>query len=471
MCREGLLAWVGGPSARSDEWRYCGRVTLPLAAAIARRPSLARRPIVLLLGLAMLALLLPASTAQAATSYDLEARYEVDLHLDWDTRRVSVKTTIDLDNTSGGPVDRLELNAAPAKLGNLKNLRVKVDGERVPASTTGQTIKVPLGSTLAEGEAAKVRVSYRARLGTSAVGRGYFFAKLGGVAQLYRFIPWLSRRIPFGSGNHGEPFLTPVSPYVSVTVSADRKLVWATSGRRVAKLGPRSFRYVARNVRDFNVAASPGWRTTRGTSRDGRVAILAHTRRHDGRRLVRLAREELARYAAITGVAYPHDTYRIAESGGGLAMESPAMIWIPASRAAYDHPYLVSHETAHQWWYSTVGNDQSRSAFADEALADYFSRKARLSLRSSRCSKDRLDREIRSYSEACYFEVVYIQGSNFLNSLRKDHGSARFKAAIREYTQEFRHDIGSNRQLLEALRASLGDGVLKRYRSRFPSLY
>ncbi len=445
---------------------------LPLDAAVARRPTVARSQVVALaLVLALLALLLPASTARAATSYDMEARYEVDFHLDWDTRRVRVKTAIDLLNTSGGPVDRLELNAAPAKLGDLRDLRVRVDGERVPASTTGQTIKVPLGKTLGDDATARVWVSYKARLGTSAAGRGWFFARLGGVAQVYRFIPWLSRRIPFGSGNHGEPWLTPVSPYVSVTVSADRKLVWATSGRRVAKLSPKSFRYVATNVRDFNIAASPGWRTVRGTSKDGRTTILAHTRRHDGKRLVRLAREELARYAAITGVRYPHDTYRIAESGGGLAMESPAMIWIPASRAAYDHPYLVSHETAHQWWYSTVGNDQSRSAFADEALADYFSRKARLSLRSSRCGKDRLDREIRSYSEACYFEVVYIQGSNFLDSLRKDFGGAKFKAAIRDYTRDYRQGIGSNSRLLEALRSRLGDGVLKRYHSRFPSLY
>ncbi len=433
------------------------------------------RAAVVALAVLLLVALLPVAAASAtrpaAARYDLEARYDVDVHLDWDTRWATVKTAIDLRNSSGGPVDRLQLNTVAAKLGNLKNLRVKVDGALVAASVVGQTIKVPLGADLAPGDSADVWVAYKARLGTTAGGRAYFFAKLNGVAQLYRFIPWLSRRIPFGSGNHGEPFLTPTSPRVEVTVSSDRKLVWATSGRRISSANNRTFTYVAKNVRDFNLAASPHWTTTRGKSKDGQTVIIAHTKKANGRRFVRLAREELARYEYKTGVQYPHQTYRIAETGGGLAMESPALIWIPASRPASDHPYLISHETAHQWWYSTVGNDQSTNAFADEALAEYYARKAHLSIRSSRCKMDRLDREIRAYSDACYYEVIYIQGSRFLDNLRKDFGGGRFKAAIRAYTRDHRFGIGSDSRLLEALRAEMGNGVLKRYHNRFPSLY
>jgi hypothetical protein len=436
------------------------------------RTALARiRAVPFALALVLLAALVPGATVSAATSYDLEARYDVDVHIDWDTRWVDVKTTIDLRNTSGSGIDRLELNTVAAKLGAMKNLRARVDGSTVSASKVGQTLKVPLGKWLPAGDSATVFVGYKARLATKVGGRSYFFAKLNGVAQLYRFIPWVSRKIPFGSSNHGEQFVTPVSPRVEVTVSADRKLVWATSGRQVQKLGAHKFRYVARNVRDFNIAASPSWKTTTGKSKNGKVKIFAHTRKHDGARLIRLARAEIARYTSLTGVPYAHETYRIAESGGGLAMESPALIWIPASRGRADHPYLVSHETAHQWWYSTVGNDQSTDAFADEALADYFSRKAHLSIRSSRCKTDRLDRESQAYSDACYFEVVYIQGSRFLNNLRKDFGSAKFKAAIRAYTKANKHDIANNARLLEAFRAHMGDAVLKRYSNRFPSIY
>jgi hypothetical protein len=429
--------------------------------------------------LGLLALLLLAATPgmpvrgqqPAVASYRLEASYDVALHLDWETRRVDVETTIALRNTSGGPVDRLELNTVAAKLGSMRGLRVTVDGHKVRPSVVGQTIGVPFGVPLAEAAEASVKVAFRARLQTTVAGRAYFFARLGDVVQLYRFIPWLSRAIPFGSQDHGEPFLTPVSPQVRVTASADRRLVWATSGRQVGRPDPRTAVFVAEDARDFAIAASPAWRTVRGTSRDGQVTIFAHTRRLDGRRVIELARGELARYERLTGVSYPYATYRIAETGGGLPMESPAMTWIPRTRGPAELPFLVSHETAHQWWYAIVGNDQSTNAFADEAMADYFSRRAQLAIRPSRCPIDRLDRDIRAYSTACYYEVIYVQGARFLDDLRRDFGAAAFRRAVRAYTAAHQLGIGGNASLLETLRAEMGEDVLPRFQRRFPSLY
>jgi hypothetical protein len=452
-------AWL----AHSDEGRY-GEPVMPAHTHLGRQ-----RALVALLVLA--ALLAPGTGASAATSYDLEARYDVDVHLDWDTRWVDVRTRIALRNTSSRTIDRLELNTVAAKLGGMKVLRARVDGAPVAVSKVGQTLKVSLGRDLPAGASAAIFVGFKARLATRASGRAYLFAKLGGVAQLYRFIPWLSRQTPFGSSNHGEQWVTPVSPRVEVTVSADRGLVWATSGQRAEKVDDRTFRFLATNVRDFNIAASPAYRTRVGRSVNGKTRIFVHTLKHDGKRLLRLARAELARYRRLTGVPYPHDTYRIAETGGGLAMESPGLTWIPSSRPPSDHAYLVSHETAHQWWYSMVGNDQSTDAFADEALAEYFSRQGRFPLRASRCETDRLDRYSQAYSDLCYFEVIYVQGARFLQKLRQDHGSAKFLRAIRTYTRDNRFEVSNNARLLEAFRAEMGNGVLQRFRQRFPSIY
>jgi hypothetical protein len=412
------------------------------------------------------------STARPAlASYRLDAEYEVTLHLDWDSRRVRLRTTILVRNDTPSSVARLVLNTVAAKLGSMRGLRVSVDGTRVTARRSGQSIRVPIDPALEPGGTRTVVVTFRARLRTTSAARTYFFTKIRGVAQLYRVIPWLSRAIPFSSQGHGEPFLTPVSPRVEVRLSSDRRLVWATTGRRVHRDGPRSETHRATDVRDFVITASPGYRVTRGASRDGETQIVAYTRRASGRRWVDLARTELARYEAISGVRYPYATYRIAESTGGLAMEAPALIWIPDTRSAIDHPFLISHETAHQWWYGVVGNDQSTSAFADEAMADYHSRRARSAIRGSRCARDRLDREIRAYTSACYFEVIYIQGASFLDRLRQDFGPRRFRRAVRAYTRAHRFGIGGNRALLEAFRDEMGDGVLKRFRERFPSLY
>jgi hypothetical protein len=412
----------------------------------------------------------PAPASAATLDASLVATYDVDLHLRWATRALRVKTRIDVANEGSAAVDRLDLNTLAAKLGAMRDLRVRVDGVEVVPPVSGQTIRVPLPGSLDPGGSARVDVSYRARLRTSTGGRDFLWTRVGGIAHIYRFIPWISRRVPYGPSAHGEPFVTGVSPFVQVDVSSDRRLVWATTGQRSGGSGSRQT-YVARDVRDFNIAASPDYRTKSLRSKDGRVRIVAHTRTIDAGRLLRLARTELARFQRYTGVRYPYETYRIAESGGGLAMESPGMAWIPGFRSAADQAFLVSHETAHQWFYGIVGNDQATDAFADEAMAEYLSRKARGVMRPSRCRLDRLDKSIHGYRTGCYYETIYVQGALFLDGLRRDFGDRPFRRAIRSYASSHALGMGSDRTLLEAFRDEMGSKVLKRYRQRFPTLY
>ena len=158
---------------------------------------------------------------------------------------------------------------------------------------------------------------------------------------------------------------------------------------------------------------------------------------------------------------YPYPTFRIAESTGGLAMEAPALIWIPDTRGTVDHPFLISHETAHQWWYAIVGNDQSTSAFADEAMADYFSRKARRASRASRVPRPPRPRDPGLHEHVLLRGHLH-PGCGFLDELRKDFGDRRFKRAIaptRGQSPWYRRQQGAPR----GLPRQDGHGVLKRY--------
>jgi hypothetical protein len=433
---------------------------------------LATRLLVATTVLAVLGLLAPEATRTRAAPFDeaLVATYDSDLHLAWATRRLRVSTRIDVTNEGADAVSRLDLNTLAARIGGMRRLRVRVDGREIAPRVNGQTIRVPLPVPLAADGTARVDVSYRARLGTSTAGRDFLWSRVGGIAHIYRAIPWISRQAPYGPSQHGEPFITGVSPLVRVDVDSDRPLVWATSGERTGGAGRRAT-FVARAVRDFNLAASPSYRTTSGRSRDGRVRIIVHTRTVNADRLLGLAKAELARFQRYTGIRYPYPIYRVAESGGGLAMESPAMAWIPGYRSASDQAFLVSHETAHQWFYGIVGNDQLTDAFADEALAEYLSRKSRGVLRASRCALDRLDKSIHGYRPGCYYETVYVQGALFLDGLRRDFGDDAFRRAIRRYAEDYTLGMGGNRRLLEIFRDEMGNGVMKRFRNRFPSLY
>jgi hypothetical protein len=299
-------------------------------------------------------------------------------------------------------------------------------------------------------------------------GSDWLFARANGVIQLYRWLPWISAARPFSRPNHGDPFVTVSSPSVRVRITTDRALRLATSGRRVASNGLTST-WLAENVRDFVVAASPSW-TVRTVKLGSTLVRVYGFAGGNGRALMSLAVRALRRYQALLG-PYPSPTFAVAETGGGSGMESPGSIWIPRGLASGQLAWLVSHEVAHQWFYGIVGNDQAREPFADEAMADFLARYLTGTGRASRCSTDTLDRSIYRYSSRCYFEVIYVQGGRFLDQVRRRMGPTAFWAGVRDYLATNRFGLGGSRLLLETLDAHTPLDLRPLLRPRFPRLF
>jgi len=413
---------------------------------------------------------LPAIVPGSAdrSSVDLEARYAVDARLEWETRRLAVDTTIQITNTSGGPVDRIELNTIAARLGSMTLGEVLVEGSPVEARVDDQTIVVPLGGTLREGASATVRVAYEATLRTSLGGSDWLFARTNGIINAYRWIPWISRPVPFDRPNHGDPFVTANSPLVEVTVTTDRAMTLATTGVHVGTDG-LSQHFRAENVRDFVLTASPTYRTS--SAKDGETTVRVFYR--DGApaaAMIGAARGALRAMEALIG-PYPYPVFNIAQSAGGYGMEGPGIIWIPTGAPSANLRYLVAHETAHQWFYALVGGDQAAEPFTDEAMADFIARHVLGLRRASRCATARLDLPIYDYSATCYYETVYIQGGNLIDDLRREIGNDAFWAAVRGWIDDHRHGIASTRSLLDALDAATPTDLSARYRARFPGTY
>ena len=106
-------------------------------------------------------------------------------------------------------------------------------------------------------------------------------------------------------------------------------------------------------------------------------------------------------------------------------MEAPGLTWIPTGVGSANLSYLVHHETGHQWFYGIVGNDQADEPFTDEAATDFLAR----NVLGQRRVVALLDRPARPVDlpvlVSCYYEVIYIQGGNFLDDLRKRMGNDR----------------------------------------------
>ncbi len=130
---------------------------------------------------------------------------------------------------------------------------------------------------------------------------------------------------------------------------------WRAQGVRDFALAIGSFR-----VATGTVAAPRPVRLTVGLERGSAYPVL-----HD---FLASAKEALRFYAARYG-DYPWSTYSIAvmsDFSGYFGTAYPTLGFIGDLSLA-----LVPHETAHQWFYSLVGNDQARDPWLSEGLATW----------------------------------------------------------------------------------------------------
>ena len=292
------------------------------------------------------------------TSLFLDATYDTYLAISWGPRSIYVDSTATIRNTSGGAIDRVELNTIAARLGAIRPGQVTVDGTTVAATISDQTIVVPLGGILPVGGVTQVRVRYGATVHSTLTGSTWMFTRANGVLDLYRWLPWVSRRIAFDRPNHGDPFETPTSRSVKVRINSATRLVLATSGTRTAvSADGLSQTFQATDVRDFTVTAARDYRT-KSRVVAGTTVRVYYRPGGPGTAMLDAAANAFAALRSRLG-PYPHPTFNVVQSAGGYGMESPAMIWIPTGQASANLRYLVTHETAHQWFYGIVGNDQA----------------------------------------------------------------------------------------------------------------
>jgi aminopeptidase N len=127
--------------------------------------------------------------------------------------------------------------------------------------------------------------------------------------------------------------------------------------------------------------------------------------------------------------------------------------------------FVAAHETAHQWWFEQVGNDQAGQPWLDEALSTYsehiFYEGAYPDL-VSRWWAYRVDFyqpqgfvDIPIYEGQGfrpYTNAVYFRGAHFLDDLRQRLGDDIFFAFLQDYLNQEKGRIASSADFFSILK-------------------
>jgi hypothetical protein len=158
---------------------------------------------------------------------------------------------------------------------------------------------------------------------------------------------------------------------------------------------------------------------------------------------------------------YPHKTLTIAMSDFNDGAEFSAFFFLSKEfYKRYDNTranyltFISAHETAHQWWFEQVANDQYLEPWLDEALCAYSERlfyeqtdwplvqwwwDYRINAYTPKGFVDiPLNTPFEGEMYRQYINAVYFRGAEFLEALRIRIGDEAFFAFLQDYLNQFK---------------------------------
>jgi len=270
----------------------------------------------------------------------------------------------------GGYIDILSVND---DVGPLNYTVVGLDGT---------ILNVTLRDPLEPNEVLKLNITFRVKVPKLQDRFGYW----NGVLALGNWYPILAVYDEERGWHldpyfwHGESFHFYFADY-ELLIEVDEDFIVAATGilAETKKLGNgRMLMYwIAKNVREVALAGSKRYKVSSTKLWDITVySYYLSEHRLLGLYALEVAKKALKAFSEHFG-RYPYPVLRVCETYGWYGgMEYPMVIFITERlyrnyRMRNSLEIVVAHETAHQWWYATLANDEANEPWLDEAFAEY----------------------------------------------------------------------------------------------------
>lgn len=296
----------------------------------------------------------------------------------------------------------------------------------------------------------------------------------------------------------GDPFYSATSNYEATITAPGDWTIAATGVLTQREQGrDRVWTVDAPGRRDFGFVASDDFEVMQ-TTVDGVLVRSYYLKggKAGGADALDTGAEAIGFYGKAFG-QYPYSEFSVVQTDffiGG--MEYPGMVLIDdtlyGSASTIDKILLdivVAHETGHQWWYSTIGDNEVLEPWLDEGLAEfttqYFFEENR-----NRTYNDYYDqynlyyKSLRSEKENTYSSTlpvfrfednltysawVYDRTAEVLQDLRKKIGDEKFFSALRQYYEDNRLEITTRNDLEKAFEDASGTELSQWFEQEFNS--
>lgn len=288
----------------------------------------------------------------------------------------------------------------------------------------------------------------------------------------------------------GDPFYSDASDY-RVSIKAPKDYIIAASGKNVDKTeneGYITWVFEESAIRDFAFVANNKFKVIEG-KQDG---IIIRSYFYDGHEQKGLEALEYGENAIKTFNKfygrYPYSDFSIVETEFPSGMEYPTLIYISDRLYKPDlssDPLIITivHETAHQWFYGIVGNDQIDEAWLDEGFAayseilytehiygkktgkEYYAVSIENSVEnalSSNIIDGLLSKSLSDFSDwSDYGPTAYDRGAQLLHRLRTMLGDDTFFKILRTYVEQYKFKIAYTEDFIKVCEEVSGKDLTK----------
>ena len=426
------------------------------------------------------------------------AQYTLFAILDYAAKKVEVEESILYPNKSGETLNDLLLAVEPNYWPSGFVLH-EIFVDEVPANYTleGQRLIIPLTTPLTPNQSIEINLRYTLNLpfaeqGDPSVIRARIYGYTNRQVNLTNWYPFV---VPRQNGEwilpepwyFGEHLVYDAADYEVNFKTNDPAVVVAASAN--AESNAEWTRYKLEAGRAFVLSASPEFKVF--STEVGGIRVYSYYYplfEIPAEEVLNVTAKAIELYSQLYG-PYPHNSLSAVQGDFNDGMEYSALYF--QSHGFYNTydgtvqnylTFVSAHETAHQWFFESVANNQADEPWLDEMLCTYSERiyyenyhpeainwwwAARMFDYTPNTWVDLLVSE--NPTERAYWGSSYFHGAYFLEELRARIGDEVFFAFLKDYRTQNAQKIGTGddffRILREHTKVDFSDLTIKYFRA------